>query len=350
MTKKSRGKFRYRGDKRTVESVVRKSKQSGGMYDSYLLGDVQLLKLKEGDTTLRILPPSWPEEDDKEWGDGWDIGIWIHFGVGPDNATYLCLDKMGKGTCPICEARRDADEDERDQLKPSWRALAWVIDRSNEKAGPQVWSMPVSVFREINLRSVDKKHNTPIPIDSPSEGYDITFSREGTGIKTKYEAFEVDRDSTPLHDDEEVEDKWLDYIEEHPLPDILNFYEPGHIEKVLFGKATARAADDEEESEERAPRGDGRAARSSRRARSEADDEEDTSRSSRRARREPDDEEPDEEPDEPDEEEAAPHRTRSKSKDDDPEEESEEEGDPSKQARSRLDKLKGRRARQRPAR
>lgn len=260
-----REKFRYRGDKRSVETVSRKSRQSGGMYDSYLLSEVQMLKLRDGENTIRIMPPSWPEEDDKKWGDGWDIGIWIHFGVGPDNATYLCADKMDHGECPICEARRGADDDERDALKPSWRALAWAIDRNNEKAGPQVWGMPVTVFREINLRSIDKKHNTPIPVDSPDEGFDIMFDRSGTGIKTKYEAFEIERDPTPLHDDERVQDKWLDYIEEHPLPDILQFYESDHIRDVLFGKTSRRDDADEDD-------GGGRRRTSGSRRRSTDDD------------------------------------------------------------------------------
>lgn len=244
------GKFVYRGDKRTVESVVRKSKQSGGAYDSYLSSEAQLLKLKEGESTIRIMPPSWAEKDDERWGDGWDIQVTMHYSVGPDNATYLCLDKMKGETCPVCEARRDATDDERDQMKPQGRFLCWAIDRDNEKAGPQVWSMPITVFREINIRSVDKKHNTPIPIDDPEEGYDVVFSREGTGIKTKYSAFEVMRDASPLHDDEKLQTRWLDYISEHPLPDILQYYDAAHIESVLFGRAERGASDDVDAPEE----------------------------------------------------------------------------------------------------
>lgn len=360
MAKKSSGRFKYRGDKRSVESVHRKSKQSGGLYDSYIVSDAPMLKIKEGDTTLRILPPSWDEADDKVWGDGWDIGIWVHFSVGPDGGTYLCLDKMRGEMCPICDARRDADDDdERNQLKPSWRALAWVIDRDNEKAGPQVWSMPVSLFREINLRSIDKKHNTPIPIDHPDEGYDITFAREGTGIKTKYEAFEVDRDPSPLHDDEDVQDKWIEYIEKNTLPGILNFYDAEHIEDVLYGRKSGKSgsSDDSDDSPKR-----GR----SRRARDEDEDEDDddeedrTSRSrTRRSRRDDDESEkdplPDEELDEDeDEEEEEDHtsrsrtrRRRSSSDDDESEEDDDEDEGPSRQAREKLDGLKNKRGRRR---
>lgn len=317
-----RGKFVYRGGDRTVEEVVRKSKQSGGAYDSYLQSDVQMLKVKEGETTLRILPPSWDEKGDEKWGRGWDIGIWIHYEVGPDKATYLCLDKMRGETCPVCEARRQGTDDERDALKPQWRALVWVINRDDEKAGPQIWSMPTSVFREINLRSVDKKHNTPIHIDDPEEGYDITLSRDGTGLKTKYSGFEIDRDPTPLHEDEKIQDKWLEYISENPLPDILQFYDAAHIESVLFGKG-GRGDDDGD-----AGGGDDKRARPSRgrstddRERDyvgDEDDEPEASAGSRRASRSRrDDDDGDREPD---------RRTRTRGKADDDDEPSLDEDD-----------------------
>jgi hypothetical protein len=247
MTKSDR--FVYRGRDRTVESVVRKSKQSGGSYDSYLSSEAPKFAPKEGECAIRILPGTW--EDTDKWGTGWDIGVHVHHSVGPDNGAYLCLDKMKGETCPVCEARREAtDEDEKDQLRASQRFLCWVVDRDNEKAGPMLWAMPLTLFREINARSVEKKSNTPILIDDPEEGYDIIFSRTGTGIKTKYTAVEVVRDPSPLHDDEQLQQRWLDYITEHPLPEMLNFFEADYIEKVLFGKAPSRknkAVDDDVE-------------------------------------------------------------------------------------------------------
>jgi hypothetical protein len=244
-----KSKFVYHGNKRTVESVVRKSKQAGGLYDSYLASDVQMYKSKEGEACVRILPPTW--EDVEKWGDGWEIGVYIHYSVGPDNGTYLCLDKMKGEPCPVCEARRTiTDQDEADQLKPGYRTLAWVIDRDNEKAGPMIWSMPITMFKEINARSIDKKTNAPILVDDPEEGYDIVFNRAGTTkTNTKYSAVEVTREPSPLHDDEKLQARWLEYITEHPLPDVLNFYDAEHIEKVLFGK-TDRRKDEEEVTEE----------------------------------------------------------------------------------------------------
>jgi hypothetical protein len=268
-------KFVYRGRERSVEEVARRSRQSSGSYDGILVGEIPRLKVKEGECTFRILPPTW--KDTEKWGLGWEVGIWVHRKVGPDEGTFLCLDKMKGEPCPICEARRDGDEEERDALKMNWRALCWAIDRDNEKAGPQIWEMPPTLFRDINARSIDKKSGDVICIDDPEEGYDILFNREGNDIKTKYTAVEVSRDATPIHESEKTQDRWLEYIQEHSLPDILNFQDSEYIEKVLTGKISKKKDGDEDE-EEAAPR------RSSRH-RSEPEEEEESEAKLPRSRR-----------------------------------------------------------------
>lgn len=228
-------KFEYRGRDRSVESVVQKSKQATGNYDRYTLEGVPSFKPKEGENCVRILPPTW--KDTQRYGDGWEIQIHLHSNVGVDNSQYLCLDKMNDEDCPICAARRDAtDTDEADALRVGWRALCWVVSRDDEKAGPQLWAMPPTLFRDICAASVDKKGNTPILIDDPEEGYDLYFHREGSGLRTKYSRIEVVRDPSPLHDNQKLQDRWLDYIMETPLPDVLQFFPADHIEKVLFGR------------------------------------------------------------------------------------------------------------------
>ena len=87
--------FKYRGKERTVESVTRRSRESSGNFESYVLSDVKMFKPKEGENNVRILPPTW--EDVDKWGDGWEIAAHLHYGIGPDNGAYLCLDKMKGG-------------------------------------------------------------------------------------------------------------------------------------------------------------------------------------------------------------------------------------------------------------
>lgn len=261
-------KFVYRGEKRNVESVVRRSKQSGGSYDSYMSPACSFLKPSEGENQVRILPPTW--EDVEKWGDGWEVSVYLHRDVGPDKGTYLCLDKMLGKPCPVCAARRDAaDEEEADALRPQWRALAWSIDRNDEKAGPLVFGIGIRLFREINARSVSKKTQEVILIDDPEEGYDIFFNREGSGQRTQYTGVDFDRNSSPIAENEDQQDKWLDFIQANPLPDQLIFHPAEHIEKVLFGNAKGGSSE----------------GGSSRRGRSrDADEAETDTRSARRGR------------------------------------------------------------------
>lgn len=243
-------RFIYSGGTRTSAEIERKAHQSGGLYDSFIRSDVRVFKVHDGDNLVRILPwtinlqPKKFEEDAKiieQWGSWWNIDAFLHYGVGPDKGSYLCLDKMLKQHCPVCTARREVDDpDEADQLAPKWRGLAWVIDRDSEKTGPQLWPMPVTVYREINDRSVDKRTKEAIQIDNPEEGFDIGFSKGGTGLKTKYTALEVMRDPTPIHDDPAIVDKWLGYIVDNRLFKVLEYFPPEYIEKVLFGKVSRK--------------------------------------------------------------------------------------------------------------
>ena len=240
---KSSGGYVYRGRDRTAEDVTRRSRQASGSYDGILVTDIPRLKVKEGESELRILPPTW--EDTEKWGNGWEISVYLHYNVGPDGGSFLCLDKMKGESCPICEARREShDEDERDQLRPSWRGLCWAIDRGNEKAGPQVWDMPATLFRDINARSIHKKTNAVICIDDPEEGNDLSVNREGTDKRTKY-TVEVIHEACPIHDDEKLQARWMKYLLDNPLPDLLNFQEPDYIEKVLSGKISKKSEDED---------------------------------------------------------------------------------------------------------
>lgn len=233
--------FVYRGKERTTETLKRKSSEGARDYDSCFKAGIPTYKPKEGENCVRIMPSTWDEPD-------WDYTIYSHYSVGADNARYLCLSKMKDEPCPVCEAALKAtDEDEKDSLSVGKGAICWVIDRDNEKAGPQLWSIPFTKVRnEIHTRSIDKKTRAPILVDDPEEGYDIVFNRKGTDKTTQYTGVEVVRDPSPLHEDQKTQDRWLAYIEENPLPECLNFFEADYIEKVLFGKVSSKASNKEE--------------------------------------------------------------------------------------------------------
>ena len=350
-SKSSKG-FVYRGDERTAAEIDAKARNAGGMFDQYLRSDVTMFKPKDGENCIRILPPTWGkhvftdkdfaalDDEDKDiiteehtlWGSNWDIGLTIHYQIGADNSSYLCPDKMHQGDCAVCEARLSSkDEDEINAYKPSYRPACWMIDRDNEKAGPQVWPMPVTVFQEINARGKDKKSGKPIFVDDWHKGYDIVFTKTGEGLRTKYSGVEIMRDDSPLHDEEALMEAWRDYIEDNPLPSVLQYYDSDHVHKVLYGKSVAAHVEDEDEDEDedKAPR---RRARPKAVRRAEVEDEDGV---------------------EDEDEEEAPRRSRvarhrmsvvddedDTEEDDDAEEDGDEDEQPSASARKQLERLK----------
>lgn len=281
--------FVYRGNKRTAEDINKKAKESTKDYDSIYQPGLPVFKPKEGDNLIRILPSG--DEDDPDW----DLTVQTHYNVGADNARYLCLSKMKEEPCPVCAViEKLEDEEERDQIRVGKGCAVWIIDRDNEKAGPQLWSMPFTKVRnEIYTRSVDKKTKTPILVDDPEEGYDISFTRKGTGTTTAYSGVEVDRDPSPLHENEKIQERWLEYISEHPLKEVLNFHDADHIEKVLMGQADRKKpdADGDTDTTSRSSR------RTARDPEPDPEPEVEPTRSSRASRRGDPDPEPEPEPD-----------------------------------------------------
>ena len=243
----SRGGFRYQ--ERDASSVKKRAEQSANEFDSYFSNEVSLYTPKAGDNTARIMPPTWP--DATHYG----FDIWVHYGIGADNSAYLCPEKMKGEACAICDERKRAlrakDEAYAKELAPNRRVAVWMIDRDNEKDGPKVWPMSWTIDRDISKISTDKRTNEFYWIDHPEDGYDIFFSRDGQGLKTKYSGFQLDRRPSPLGKDE-----WMDFVVDHPIPDMLQYFDYDHVAKVLGGggekarddapdRATSRRDDDE---------------------------------------------------------------------------------------------------------
>ena len=232
-------KFKY--NKRSTKSVEKRGNQSANEKDFILKDDVNMFKVNDGDNLFRPLPPTW--EDAEHYG----MDIYVHYGVGADNATYLCRNKMLNEACPICEEREradsDGDADYAKELSPKKRVMIYLIDRDHEDKGPQVWTMPWGLDRDICKLSVDKRSGEVMYLDDPEDGYDVEFEKTGTGLTTKYEGVAVARKPSDLGDD-----AWLDQIEEHPLPDILNYFEYDHIDAIFNGGSGG--AKDEEKGEE----------------------------------------------------------------------------------------------------
>lgn len=230
----------------TDEQVKRRGTQTGGGFEGILPGDVTMYKMKSGENCIRILPPTW---------DGHDhcgLEVYVHSFIGPNNGTYLCLSKMKKGHCPICaaseDAKRSGDSDEAYALQAKKRVLFWVIDRDNEDQGPIVLDAGWQMDRDIFALCVKKRSGKVLLIDHPDTGHDVTFKRQGEGVKTRYFAYQIESEAAPIFEDEEEQDKVLEYITERPLPSLLVYKDAEYLEKMLSG--TASSSDDDEDDDD----------------------------------------------------------------------------------------------------
>jgi hypothetical protein len=276
----SRGSRDYEYAGRSSEENTQRAKQGSARYDSIFNEDLAYYSAKVGENCIRVIPwlnKKFPNYDElvEKYGNHWGIDAVIHRNVGADKGTYLCLDKMFGQPCPVCEVWRSDDEED---FKPSDRILCFVIDRKDEKAGPQLWNMPLGTSKDIQAASQDRQTGEWYPVEHPEEGFDIYFDREGEKDRTRYKRFELAKNPSPLHDNERRMDQWLDYVMEKPLPERLKAYDADYIEKVLAGKRRER---DNDRDSDRSSRG-----------RDRDDDrgrDRDSDRSSSRRRSDPDD-------------------------------------------------------------
>lgn len=290
----------------SYDEVVDRAERKGSMFDT-LFKDVKVYAPKQGANLLRILPPSW--KGARHFG----LRVKIHYDVGPEDRRYLCLrdENSPHKRCPVCEALYDlgpnATQEEKRALRAGDGIVYYVIDRDAEKDGVQVWLTSPTNDSEIAAQMVNRRNKSVLPIAHPDDGYDVEFSRTGTGkMKTRYRGFQIMRESSPLSDNDKRADEWLDAVFDHPLPTVLNFYSPERIEEVFYGRQKdrddaprGRARDrDPDDADERPPLRRTRDADDEevgqtppRRARSRDDDEpeKEPPRSGRRSGRDPDD-------------------------------------------------------------
>lgn len=185
----------------------------------------------DSDHCIRILPASW--DDAKDYG----VAAYAHYNVGLKKSAFWCPEKMGKGKCPICDLlRKNPDDKEMKKLiGERYHFLMWVIDRNDEKSGPKLWTAPGVIERNLAETAYDKKTDEYLYYDDVESGYDINFKVKGKKPNIKYEGVVADRRPSPLSDDSDNVEKWLQYIAARPIPKLMNFKEYDHINEVLNG-------------------------------------------------------------------------------------------------------------------
>lgn len=238
-----RSSFEYKP--RSKESVQKRAEQRGGRFDAPFQSQYDVWRPHDGSNLIRILPPTWPDAQTYAYD------VWVHEYVGAEGGGYLCLQKMQGKYCPICKAMKDAqssgDQEEAAQLKPREKRLVWIIDRDDEKMEkPAIWMMSWTMERDIAALTFDKRRDDVVWIDHPEEGYDLSFTRSGKKLNTRYYGIQIDRKSSPIDEDEKKQAEILEYIKENPLPDTLLYRDASYLEGVLEGTVGGAAPDDDD--------------------------------------------------------------------------------------------------------
>jgi len=217
---------RFEYENRDESEVKKRGQRRGGDFDRMISDKIKLFTPRDSENRVRILPPTW--KGAKHYG----LDVHVHYGVGPDRNSYLCLQKMKGEADPIAEehaqARRDGDDEYAKQIEAKSRLLVYVIDRNAEKEGVQAWFMPWTLDRDINKVSEDRDTGEVLRIDHPEDGYDVLFDKTGQKDRTKYGGIAIARRSSPLGKDE-----WLDFAMDNPLPEQLQYYDYDHIAKAF---------------------------------------------------------------------------------------------------------------------
>ena len=334
MAKKSskRGSMRERAKQRAEE---RQQSSGGGMKFIFPEGhEVKFFQPKKGTSTLDIIPYEVTVDNHPEGLEAGDLWyrrtIWVHFGIGAEDKSYLCLKTIGK-RCPICDARAqmlkdgDADEELIKSLKPKERELYNVIDLDDEKAGVQLWDMSYHLFGKILEDEIREGDEDLAGFADLQDGKTIKvrFGEKKIGKNAFLEATRIDFVDRDDYDEDILEDV-LD------LDAILNILPYEKLEAVFLeveeadtptkGKDSKnkKSSDDEEEEEDDTP--PSRKKKDSGKKKKQDDEEEEEEKPSRRSKKKP---EPEPEDEEEEEEEEKPKKgkdsKKKKSSDDDEE-------------------------------
>jgi hypothetical protein len=232
----------------SFEDTVERADRQGSMYDNLFKG-IKTFKPVEGRNIVRILPPTWPKATH------YGFPIWVHYNVGPKEAAYLCLRENKTSPhkhCPLCDELytlgAKATTEDRKALLPTQSIIYYILDRNQPQNGVMLWRVSGTADSEIAAQSVNRRKGSVLNIVDPDRGYDLEFLRAGQKLATRYRGYQVVREDSPMTDDGRQFDEVLDYIFDNPLPDVLNFYKPEHIDQVYSGKMTD---DDEDDSRDR---------------------------------------------------------------------------------------------------
>jgi len=233
------------------------SRESTGMYENIFNKGKggKFWKCVNGDHSINILiwaagenyPTVSPYDKIKPGDIVYFLDIWVHKGVGPNEATVVCPAKNYNKPCPICEhvaelRREDADKDTINEIKAKRRTVynIEVLDSDEEqRKGVQIWDV-AHFFMQQHLagRAKSKKTGKFIHFADPDTGKEVYFERSGDKTSTSFSnhTFE-ERDGYVVSDDLLNKCKCLD--------DMLTIYDYETLKKMHWGEDAEEGEEDD---------------------------------------------------------------------------------------------------------
>ena len=127
------------------------------------------------------------------------LDLWVHYSVGVNEDSYICLSKTYNKPCPICEYQKelrnqeDFDENAVKELNPKRRAIYNILCHDNDKEyekGIQIWDSAHWNSERYFLELIRNPRHGGIDMsfsDPSKEGKSLSFKREGKDMQnTRY--------------------------------------------------------------------------------------------------------------------------------------------------------------------
>lgn len=231
-TKEKMKSMRGKRNSKNMKARSERKTSYGENIDPLWKESILMIKASEikDELIFRILPPAFESEDGH-----WAFTAYIHYKVGVNEKAFICPKKMHGKSCPICEEITTIeDPDIRKLLYPVYGALTYVIDRQNEDDGVKLFRIPFTVEQDILTQA---SRADILTIDDENEGFDITISytKEKNQDWGKWGSVSIARRETPLSDDDDKIDEWLEFVNENSPDKIINVHSYEKIAAAFNG-------------------------------------------------------------------------------------------------------------------
>ena len=139
--------------------------------------------------------------------------------------------------------RRAGDAENAKQMSVKEQWLFYLLDRKSDQRDKAVaWS--VSKMQDDEIVDAARGFNNEVIFpDHPDGGYDLRFRKiflNPRDPKTaRYSGYQFARDPSPITDDPRAVEEILSWLEAHPLPEMIKFYDADYMERQLMGMAQA---------------------------------------------------------------------------------------------------------------